>query len=65
MDPFLPTNAENIKKLTNMQQQIHENFIQQVKIRRSGKIIDDEVFTGNVYLGQRGVDMGLVGKCLL
>ena len=39
---------------------MHETFIDQVKTRRGDKLVDDKaLFTGEFWVGQKGVDLGL------
>ncbi|MDU8912636.1 S49 family peptidase [Aestuariicoccus sp. MJ-SS9] len=60
LDPFKPENEEDVARLNRILLQLHENFIAQVKERRSGKLKEDpDLFTGEVWLGQAAVDVGL------
>ncbi|MBL4811636.1 MAG: S49 family peptidase [Rhodobacteraceae bacterium] len=60
MDPFKPEKPEDIAKLEGWLGQIHEAFIAHVKDRRGAKLADDpELFNGNIWVGQSGVDVGL------
>ena len=62
LDPFKEEKKEDIDRLKNIQEQIHENFISYVKSRR-GKKIDEskknEIFSGLFWVGQKGIDLGL------
>ena len=63
LDPFRPEKKEDIKRLKNIQEQIHENFIAYVKKRRGSKIKksqEKEIFSGLFWIGQKAVDLGLV-----
>ena len=61
MDPFRPENPDDIKRLKALQEQIHQSFIRQVKTRRASHLPEDEdLFTGDVWIGQGAVDKGLV-----
>ena len=45
------------------QEQINENFISYVKSRRGSRINEskiDEIFSGLFWVGQKGIDLGLV-----
>tara|TARA_B100000686_G_C16684515_1_gene913914 strand:- start:280 stop:1092 length:813 start_codon:yes stop_codon:yes gene_type:complete len=62
LDPFKDEKKEDIERLQNIQEQIHENFIGYVKSRRGKKIDEtkkDEIFSGLFWVGQKGVDLGL------
>ncbi|MDJ0627864.1 MAG: S49 family peptidase [Rhodobacter sp.] len=60
LDPFRPENPEDVEKLKTWQGQIHETFIDHVKARRGDRIDGDtELFTGEVWVGQKSVDVGL------
>ncbi len=61
MDPFKPEKPADVKKLKGWLDDLHETFIAYVKSRRGPKLSDDpDLFTGEVYIGQKGVDEGLV-----
>lgn len=60
LDPFLPEKPEDVTRLKSLLGQIHEAFIAHVKARRGGKLADDpDIFTGEFWLGQRSVELGL------
>ena len=62
LDPFKTAKPEDIKKLKNIQEQIHENFISYVRSRRGKKLIktkDKEIFSGLFWVGQKVVELGL------
>jgi serine protease SohB len=43
-----------------LQDQVHQNFIAQVKARRGAKLVkDDSLFTGQFWVGTRAVELGL------
>jgi len=61
LDPFSPENPEDVVRLRGLQDQVHQNFISQVKTRRGAKLVeDDNLFTGEFWLGARAVELGLV-----
>ncbi len=61
LDPFRPENPEDVARLRALQDQIHQNFIAQVKTRREGKLAeDDSLFTGAFWIGSTAVALGLV-----
>ncbi len=60
MDPFQPEKPEDVARLETILAQIHENFITQVKTRRGEKLADENLFTGEIWVGQKAVDNGLI-----
>lgn len=66
LDPFRPEKPEDVRWLRGLQDQLHEQFVAWVRQRRDGKLVDggvdgaDELFTGEVFLGSRAKDLGLV-----
>ena len=61
LDPFLPEKKEDIKRLKELQLEIHQVFIDLVKASRGDRLSDDkDIFTGQFWTGHRGVDLGLV-----
>jgi serine protease SohB len=60
LDPFRPERPEDVARLKGIQAQIHERFIAHVKARRGDRLSDDEdLFSGEFWVGQRGVELGL------
>ncbi|MCO4842473.1 MAG: S49 family peptidase [Yoonia sp.] len=61
LDPFKKENPADVKRLKGWLENIHENFISYVKTRRGSKLSNSpDLFTGEVFIGQQGVDQGLV-----
>src|SRR5436309_7615657 len=62
LDPFLPENPEHVTRLKSIQEEIHATFISLVKSRRGAKLngADDNLFTGEYWAAQRGMELGLV-----
>lgn len=61
LDPFRPEKEEDITRLKGWLEDLHETFIGYIKSRRGDKLSDNpDLFTGEVFLGQKGVDEGLV-----
>jgi ClpP class serine protease len=61
MDPFKAEKPADVKKLKGWLEDLHGTFIDFVKSRRGTKLSDNpDLFTGEVYIGQKGVDEGLV-----
>ncbi len=59
LDPFRPERPEDVARLKRLQAQIHDNFIAQVKARRGARLNGEDLFTGEIWVGQAGVDAGL------
>jgi serine protease SohB len=59
LDPFRPERPEDVERLKRLQAQIHQNFIAQVRARRGDRLTGDDLFTGDIWIGQAGVDAGL------
>ena len=61
LDPFLPLEEDDIKRLTSLQKEIHENFKRHVRRRRAGRLQASErkLFTGEFWTGSKAVDLGL------
>ena len=59
-DPFKPEKPADVKRLKGWLDDLHQTFINQVKDRRGSKLTDDpDLFTGEIYIGQKGIDVGL------
>ncbi|MFO8125463.1 S49 family peptidase [Yoonia sp.] len=60
LDPFQPEKPADVKKLKGWLEDLHVTFIDHVKSRRGPKLSDTpDLFTGEVYIGQKGIDAGL------
>ncbi|MFO1141967.1 MAG: S49 family peptidase [Amaricoccus sp.] len=59
LDPFRPERPEDVERLMGLQAQIHGNFIAQVKARRGDRLAGDDLFTGEIWVGEAGVAVGL------
>jgi serine protease SohB len=61
LDPFQPERENEIEYLKSLQLEIHQVFIDMVKVRRGGKLADDpDLFSGLFWTGGRGRALGLV-----
>lgn len=62
LDPFLPEKEEDVKRLKELQADVHESFANLVKERRGRRIKDVEIdlFTGEFWSGKKAVELGLV-----
>ena len=62
LDPFKKEKEEDINRLRDIQEQIHENFISYVKSRRGSRIQEknfEEVFSGLFWVGEKAIELGL------
>src|SRR5438067_6187848 len=61
LDPFSPEKPEDVEWLKKMHTQLHELFVDWVKQRRGKALADtEELFTGDVWLGARAKELGLI-----
>ncbi|MGV9793782.1 S49 family peptidase [Gordonia sp. NPDC003422] len=62
LDTFSPETAEDVEWLKGLQRQLHESFITWVRQRRGKKLNgpDDELFSGDVWVGANAAEVGLV-----
>lgn len=62
LDPFQPEKDEDVKRLKDLQADVHDTFISLVKDRRGRRIKDADVnlFTGEFWSGKKAVELGLV-----
>ena len=60
LDPFVAEKPADVKRLKTILEQMHATFIDQVTTRRGAKLTTDtDIFTGEFWVGQVGVDLGL------
>lgn len=60
LDPFRPEKPDDVERLKGLLGQIHESFIEQVRTRRGSKLAEnDDIFTGEFWVGHKGVELGL------
>jgi serine protease SohB len=61
LDPFRPERPEDVERLMALQTQLHETFKGHVTSRRGAKLPEGrDLFTGEIWVGQQGIDVGLV-----
>ncbi len=62
LDPFEPEKPEDVKRLTAIFGDIHENFIELVRDRRGKRLKGDdkEVFSGAFWTGKQALELGLI-----
>lgn len=59
LDPFRPERPEDVARLESLQTVIHRNFIDQVRARRGARLTADNLFTGDFWLGEEAIALGL------
>ncbi|MSU91324.1 S49 family peptidase [Rhodobacteraceae bacterium 2CG4] len=59
LDPFRPERERDIVRLKQLQQDLHGIFIDHVKTRRGARLADADLFTGDIFIGGRAVELGL------
>jgi serine protease SohB len=61
LDPFLPEKPEDVERLKQLQNEIHEGFIALVKGRRGAKLVGPEktLFSGEYWTGTTAVELGI------
>ena len=60
LDPFQPEKPADVKRLKQLQEQIHVAFIDHVKRRRNGKLAEGDLFTGEIWVGPKAQEVGLI-----
>ena len=48
------------KRLKKLLEDVHQNFNNHISSRRGSKLADRDLFTGEIWVGQRAIDDGLV-----
>lgn len=62
LDPFLPTNPDDIQKIQQVIAEVHQNFAQAVLDGRKGKLHGDvsNLLNGDFWSGKTAIKLGLV-----
>jgi signal peptide peptidase SppA len=61
LDPFLPEKAEDVKRLQELQSDVHETFKQAVRDSRGARLKESEdMFSGAFWSGQKALELGLI-----
>ena len=61
LDPFSPTDDEEIAHLRSLLEEVHQEFIEVVKRGRGERLAEDaDLFSGLIWTGARGLELGLV-----
>jgi serine protease SohB len=59
LDPFKAEKPEDVERLHALLEPIHDSFKAHVRARRGARLADRDLFTGDVWVGQGAVDVGL------
>lgn len=60
LDPFRPEKPEDVERLRDILEPIHEAFKAQVRARRGDRLAQDrDLFTGDIWTGGQAVQLGL------
>ncbi|OGO94452.1 MAG: peptidase U7 [Coxiella sp. RIFCSPHIGHO2_12_FULL_42_15] len=62
LDPFSPTNSQDIEKIKSLLDEVHQGFIQDVVASRGNLLKSDdqkELFSGDFWSGNKAVKLGL------
>ena len=60
LDPFRPEKPEDVARLEGLLDDIHREFIDHVKTRRGSRLSDNpDLFTGEIWIGEKAVSEGL------
>lgn len=62
LDPFLPQSPSDVKKVSQVMDEVHQNFVQAVLAGRKGKLVGDPsiLFTGDFWSGDTAKKLGLI-----
>ena len=63
LDPFVDEKEEDVKRLKNIQLELHADFIKVVETSRGSKLKDPEknnIFTGEFWTGKTSLNLGLI-----
>ena len=60
LDPFSPTNEDETRHMQKLLNEVHTQFINAVRAGRGNRLKEsDEMFSGMVWTGKEGVELGL------
>ena len=62
LDPFRPEDPDDVNRLKDLQEDVHEQFVEYVRARRGDRLegSDDELFSGEFWTGRRALTLGLI-----
>jgi serine protease SohB len=61
LDPFMPEDPDDVKRIKAVQKDIHDHFIELVKDRRGGRLngADEVLFSGEFWTADKAIELGL------
>ncbi|WP_224824940.1 S49 family peptidase [Cognatishimia sp. MH4019] len=60
LDPFKPENPDDVARLKDILEHLHEVFKTQITTRRGAKLPEDQdLFTGEIWVGEKAIEVGL------
>lgn len=59
LDPFQAEKPSDVARLKTLLDDLHVYFKDHVSARRAGKLADQDLFTGDIWVGQAAIDVGL------
>ncbi len=62
LDPFQKEKPADVKRLKGLLDDIHILFKDHVAARRTGKLANQDLFTGEIWVGQKSIDVGLADQ---
>jgi signal peptide peptidase SppA len=64
LDPFLPEREDDVRRLREVQREIHRVFIELVRERRGSRLngTDEELFSGDFWIGEHARARGMVDE---
>jgi signal peptide peptidase SppA len=62
LDPFQPERPEDVRRLAELQRDVHDTFIGIVKARRAGRLKgpEEEMFSGSFWSARKALEYGLI-----
>jgi signal peptide peptidase SppA len=64
LDPFLPEAEDDVRRLLEIQREIHRVFIELVRTRRGARLngTDEELFSGDFWIGEHACTRGMADE---
>ena len=62
LDPFQAEKPADVKRLKTLLDDMHVFFKDHVTSRRGGKLADQDLFTGDIWVGAKSIDVGLADR---
>lgn len=59
-DPFQPEKPADVKRLKGLLEQMHVVFKDHITARRGDKLVEQDLFTGEYWIGAQALELGLI-----